>query len=517
MIPALVCLVAAAGCSKGTKKADDPLLDVANRELSARARSEAVEPARAEVMAEPSRLANTQRVFKDIVWTASEPPVVRMAVLSSLLNDPDPRISEDARETVKLLIPKERSLPVMILVCRVVAEKGWTDCVPALVRSYSRPTDLIGWTGGIQEKDRPEREAIERLSGGRDVVDVTFELFLKPPPATLAPAFGVDWTERFRADCWDLLARLDMQGDRREAMLKSVAADTTDSLVINIRRSVDELRAVPRTGEELKWLTRLLDPTKPANAAWWEQARAAVGRLPSDAGPLQLRHAEAIRWASVAHPQWLEASRGELLSMLERRLDGRRFHDREVEAARFRVRERLKFWADDLAWPDLLTILLVDEVVHQPGVTRMLASQAVLDRKDESTEYGGILARKNVGLGAVPREEWLAQLFPPRPGQRQGDERFVASDDMLTASDTALAHYHFHVQKERNESFAGPSPGDLGYAERFGRACVVLTSVGKGGRMDVDYYQPDGTVIDLGEIWPVAEVDSGMERGVGPR
>ena len=41
--------------------------------------------------------------------------------------------------------------------------------------------------------------------------------------------------------------------------------------------------------------------------------------------------------------------------------------------------------------------------------------------------------------------------------------------------------------------------GDLDYAKRFGRSCLVLTFVSKNA-MGVDYYQPDGARIDIGSI-----------------
>jgi hypothetical protein len=40
---------------------------------------------------------------------------------------------------------------------------------------------------------------------------------------------------------------------------------------------------------------------------------------------------------------------------------------------------------------------------------------------------------------------------------------------------------------------------DLAYAARQGRSCLVLTSVSSRA-INVDYYQPDGVVIDLGTI-----------------
>lgn len=77
--------------------------------------------------------------------------------------------------------------------------------------------------------------------------------------------------------------------------------------------------------------------------------------------------------------------------------------------------------------------------------------------------------------------------------------KFIASEDLIASSDLALSHYHFHVQKVQNREYAGPSEGDLDYAARLGRVCVVLTSLSEGV-LNADAYFPGGYVIDLGEI-----------------
>ena len=55
------------------------------------------------------------------------------------------------------------------------------------------------------------------------------------------------------------------------------------------------------------------------------------------------------------------------------------------------------------------------------------------------------------------------------------------------------------AQDPRNAEYAGPSPNDLAYAARYGRNCLVLTSVSVDA-VDIDYYQPDSVTLDLGEI-----------------
>jgi hypothetical protein len=488
-----------AGCAS-SKPPVDPLVTLASHEEVAHTRIEAVKEAETQAAADPTRRAANQRVFRDVAWTYGEPVPLRLAVLDAMINDPDPQSADQARETVKLLLPRERAQDVVAFLSRAAVAKGWTDCVPSLIRSYSRnPASVGGWTGWNEEKDRPERAAIEALSGGKPVERVVFDAFLKPPE--LAATYGMDWAQRFRADAWDLLARLDKDGSMRVSMLTELPEDSADPLLKDIRRCVHDLRAVPLTGDELKWLMSLCDANKRANGAWWEQASKAVASIGEDGkkSVLQLRHAEAIRWTSVRHPERLTATRQDLLSELRARLARRTIHQRSAESGTYRVHETLEHWENQLRWGDLITILAIDEAVREPGVGAALVTQAELDRKDTTTEYGGALILRAFLPKVVGQGEWVAILFPPRAGQRQGDERFIASEDMIANTDLALAHYHFHAQKPKNAEFAGPSPGDLVYAARAGRSCMVLTTIAEG-QLDADYYQPDGVVIDLGEL-----------------
>ncbi|MCA9300490.1 MAG: hypothetical protein KDA28_15575, partial [Phycisphaerales bacterium] len=110
----------------------------------------------------------------------------------------------------------------------------------------------------------------------------------------------------------------------------------------------------------------------------------------------------------------------------------------------------------------------------------------------QTTEYGGVLEMESEGTAR-------AVVFPPRPRDRTADDRFVASQDMIDYGSTGLALYHFHVQKEVNSQFAGPSLADLETAARLGQTSLVVTSIGRD-RLNVDLYQPDGAIIDLGEF-----------------
>ena len=70
---------------------------------------------------------------------------------------------------------------------------------------------------------------------------------------------------------------------------------------------------------------------------------------------------------------------------------------------------------------------------------------------------------------------------------------------MFDAGYVSLFHFHMHVQRYRNERYAGPGPGDLDYAELNRTNCLVLTFVGRD-RLNVDFYRHGGVVVDLGVV-----------------
>jgi len=70
---------------------------------------------------------------------------------------------------------------------------------------------------------------------------------------------------------------------------------------------------------------------------------------------------------------------------------------------------------------------------------------------------------------------------------------------MFDAGYTALFHFHYHAQKYRNGSHAGPGAGDMNYANTTRTNCLVLTFVDHD-TLNVDFYRHDGMLVDLGVI-----------------
>ncbi len=483
-------------CGGGSKVSRDPLSDMQDSSRDPRDRAAAVDAAWGQAAGDPVRVAGVQRSLKTIAWNANESPALRVKALETLMNDSDAKVVEDAREMGRLMLAREVSRQVVVYLCKTAGERGWTDYVPSIVRSYSRPSPVL-----IKEAERAENIALRELNPGKTVQEVAFEMFVSPPE--MPPAYGVDWPQRLRADAWDVLARIDREGELRQQLMDRITSvPQSDPLLANMALCARELHAMPIAGMELAWLTSLRDPAKKGNAAWWSEASGVIARLRQehsgtmgDARYFSLRHLEAIRWASEHRSAWLAMDKTALVGEVQGRLKSRRTTIRKWGSTQAPYSELLKDTAGRLRWADLLTMLVIDEALRSGGVATALGRQAELDRKDTTTEYGGIV----IARGRDGEARFEAVLYPPRPGQRRGDQHFVASDDMIGSSDLALAHYHFHTQTWANSDYAGPSPEDLEYTAKSGRNCVVLTGVSEGV-VDVDYYQPDGVVVDLGEL-----------------
>lgn len=432
----------------------------------------------------------TRSAFKDLAWSPAAPIDVRVACVSHLLDDPDPAGQADARAMANLMLPTERSRTVVSAIAVRAGQNGWTEMTGSLVRSYAKPVE------NVPDDQRAERMALEALYPNRPMADTLFEVFLNPGYDD-APA-ELRLNQRTRADVWDLLGRVDKSGALRRGLIQRAQAGdvpaSTRASVLALQRALDSLYVVPRTGDELRWIESLSEGLN-ENEQWWAQAASAVASLsPDHRQELEIRHIEPIRWAAIHRPELLIQSRDALLDGLAAKLEGREHYKRSAEK---RVldqprRERLSDWAGVLTWGDLVTITVIDEAVRQPAIIDRLFEQVGIDRDDRTTEYGGVLE-------PAEGESFRILLFRPRVRDRKSDTEFVASEDMIRYADRSTAFYHQHVQSTAEPKHAGPSEADLVYAARSGRNCVVFTAVGKSG-LNIDYYQPNSVVIDLGTV-----------------
>lgn len=478
LIPLAALLVILPACSsQRSSKPTDPALIIADDESTNTDRKRAIRAGWAEVEAGTLDRAMWRESVKKIAWRASLPSEVRLVAIETLLED-DP---EDTRTMLSLLLPRDPQWPVIEYVGALAAERGWTDMTSAFVRSWSRPV--------IEPPDdeRPERAALLALHPGRSLEDVIFDVFAEPTDGSFL-------AERARTDAWALLCRLDPSMTivrARLAALEHDPAAQSDPLLRDLVEGAKQLAAVPVTGEQLEWLREL---RKPEHAQFMDEAARSIAALPPEKlDGFEMRHAAAVRWAADHRPGWLRASRDDLLGQCEQMLEDRKRYTRIADdiVGYSPPRESIDVYTDDLVWGDALLIRVAIEAVDDPSIIAEMFAQADDDLRDTTTEWGGALDARS--------SSFVAYSFPPRPAQRMGDNRFVASPELLAAGAPMLYVYHFHARQTGLREYAGPSRGDIEFAQRFGRSCLVLTFLTKD-TMNADYYQPDGAVIDLGVI-----------------
>ncbi len=477
------------GCGTGTSsKPADPFARVRDENLDVRSRVDAVN----DLWATSGEGHARREAVKRIAWQAGLTAPARIRALELLETDPNDENAADTRSMMRLMLAVEPDTGVGGYIAGRAGANRWQEFAPALVRSWAR------LRAGTPDTERPERAALLAIAPNQPVESTVFVVFESPLPANLSGP-EQDRADKARRAAWEVLSRLDASGSRRAVLLAASSSGVTDDpLVADLRASATDLKAVPLTASQLEWVSSLR-----RDAAWWAEARAVVASLPADRlDGWALRHVEPVRWASTNRPAWLALDRAALLAQLRASFQGRSIFTRGERAGG----ETLADWADRLTWGDLLTLAAIDEAVRWPGLGIALAEHIDRDRRDTSTEYGGILQwqSRRPGSAAAGTTDtgsgtFVPVIYPPRPTQRQGDRRFVASSDMLTAGASALAHFHFHAQRDDNADYAGPSGGDMDYAQDQGRACVVFTTV-RAGVVNADYYQPGGITVDLGEV-----------------
>lgn len=473
----LVCLLAQAGCGGASQQAiDDPLGVLGDPDATTRSKSVAVRAVarmsrEGEIDAEVGR-----ELLKRTAWGRGNRPDVRNAAIDELHAD-DP---SDTARMLSLMLPTENHWPVIEHVCNLAVETNSTEMIPALVRSWARPVQRPA------DDERPERAALLTLAPDQPIEQTVFAVFASNHDP------DDQFAERTRRDAWTLLSRIDPAGATTKEYIAQATDVQDDPILMDLQIVARDLSAIPLTTEQLEWVEDLREPER---AAFWNDAKRQVASL-NDAQRegFELRHVAGVLWAAQHRSEWLASTRRQLLDLAEAELDGRRHTRRSADFpdAMTAPKEDIDHWRKDLVWGDALLILIASEAVNQPDVIRELYEQADHDMRDESTEHGGI-------LDAAEGDAFKAYSYPPRPAQRSSDNRFVASPELLDAGATALFHYHFHAQTFSNSDYAGPGPGDLDYAKRFGRSCLVLTFTSKNA-LGVDYYQPDGARIDLGSI-----------------
>ncbi len=187
----------------------------------------------------------------------------------------------------------------------------------------------------------------------------------------------------------------------------------------------------------------------------------------------------------------LDLSRQQLLDDLTIRLAQLRHVAREPSYphAPDDIDESLAANVNKLSRCDLLAIRALLSHLPDAELSHTLYHMGLDDLADTTSEHGGLLHLKPTQDGIT------VTIYPPLLANN--DTRYVPTMKLYAQGACALAFFHFHFQQLDNQAKAGPGEGDIKSAAQNLYTGVVITAVGKN-YFNVDYFNPDGAVVDLG-------------------
>ena len=410
--------------------------------------------------------------LKRIMWQPGFAESTRLEAFVRLVKLDEPGL----KEIVRLQLPKLMALAWRQKLCELIVEHHWVDMTPTLVRAWSVP--MAAWIE--QDKDRPERIAIEQLNGKDQLTDLLVKMLVESNPITEA---------NLRLRCWEMLQKIG-QKERLVKLLADASVKPDDRLLSNLRSCAGELGIVPTTKEEILWLQALLE-TK--NIAFWAQAKAATMQLPPDVrAKLEIRELPIAVAVSTFKPELLSKTPAELYQLVDarRQAKGSRIVSPSFEGYGGDHTENLYEMRNKLSWGDLASMAIAMEIFDSPILCQQIFDLADRDMADRDTEFGGVIRIKSDGKPGI--EEM-------KPRVQGNDLRYEASQKMFDNAYTGLFHFHLHCQSYDNMQYAGPHLGDFAYAESTRANCLVFSFVSRK-ELNVDFYRHGPMVVDLGCI-----------------
>ncbi|MAJ46173.1 MAG: hypothetical protein CMJ57_02460 [Planctomycetaceae bacterium] len=464
MLSFLMISCLASGCGGGAAR--DPYATLANNRASPTAQLDAMNRLDTPTPA-PRYLSELTRIVLSPKYLES----TRKAAFSRLLrHDPD-QLDEALSTSLSRIEPADYRAWIITR----LGELDRKQLTKAIIRSWAMPTAY--WN---RDQRRAEPEALALMYGGQDKVPVALlDTLLNASPTI---------ERNLRARCWELMVTTG-QTDLLIELINDDELTGSDPLLLDMRRSVNELGVVPKNKEEILWIRELQTP---AYERYWKQMSEAFALL-EESRRSQLSTRElAVAVAAAQHrPELLELDDQALYDLLKREIGqhGTRYNA-DFSGWKIDITERLSDVRDKVTWGDLLAMLLAREALRDTPFQTHLFDQADRDMIDTTTEFGGVIR-----LDAQGRFELVEH--PAR--SRISDEKFLAPQSLFDDGYTALFHFHNHAQKYDNRRHAGPHMGDLQYAEETGANCLVFTFV-KPDLLNVDFYRSDAVVVDLGTI-----------------
>lgn len=403
-----------------------------------------------------------------VLWSDAQPTDLRLLAMDRLIE-----YDADAFwHTAEQKILHVDLWPVLGPLIEKAAQRGDPSFTPALVRSYTRASQVV------PDTERPERDAILALNPGKTVERVVWDVCAGD--ASSLPLAT-------RVDAWTLTVRL----SGLDAAGKLLDETHTDAPLIRDLREARLLGMLPINREGV---LRLMRVRAMADGRYWDNAKQLIQQLRGTRRDgLALRHLPVVCQMAAADPL---PDKSAMLTQVRRRLSSVEPTVRTTAGVlRELPEESFSSHASGLCWADLVLIDRLLDAMADRTLVAELFRQADGDLADTTTEHGGVL---DIVDGRFIAEPFL-------PVIRAHDQKFYSSDALIQRMYTGLFHYHFHAQKYMNGEYAGPGAGDLAFVENLQASAVVFTFLDRD-TLGVDYYQPGesggagGVVIDLGVI-----------------
>ncbi len=456
----VVFAVASAGCLSSTvpRWSTDTLIESAgNRELSDRLRMEVLDEI-TQREPDPNQHKKLGAIFAEVVGSPLHSTVVRQQVLYIITDYY--RAESGQWLGAALLNSSEKQLRGEII--DALMKRGDKKTIPYLILSLTQPeaellkdkTAIIRAVESITEKPI-EKVALEYLSDGKQ---------LKTRIAALACLLE--------------------QNSRSEVITELTALPTRDDFI-----------------EELQFWARQFGYV-PTNIMRYYQCR--MQRAISTEAKLKelrqrvllLRRREGYAF-DIRDSYLLTAVSDERLNTPQTKLiDG--IHRRLAELEHTKRRYSYSGAPDDYAesfidqcnllrYTDLTRIKLLLESLRQEKFIERIKTLLRQDFFDMTSETGGLCFLER---GEIVLNEY-------EPGRRQGDNQYVESAKMVQDGVLCVARWHCHTDQWRAAELAGPGIDDLRYADWINCPVVVLTRL-SNKMCNVDYFTPEGIVVDLG-------------------
>ena len=413
-------------------------------------------------------------LLEQLASSPVQPDAIRIYALDQLAAAAPAR----AYTALSYCLPHVDSFPLLQHACTLTTTLNDPRLIPPLIRSLARESK------SIPRPSRPEVSAIEKLSG-------------HPLADTLLAAVAGPRLPSTHLAALTLLPDFLPAPELRARLLAFPGGSWgPDPFLLTLQYSLTTFDYLPTTQTEFDALTFLRRPgTDPDIVAMHARLKSTPTYTfaPRFAATLRIAHNSTDTDLATADRPALVTKIAALLKPL-RHIPRRPAYEHAPDD----LDQSLDANLPKLSHADLLTILILLRALNSDVLPAEILRLGHEDLADTTTEYGGLLAVRNVADAPGPRPAaWFVtpRLYPPHT--TGNDLAYMASDALLADSAQGLALFHLHFHQVHNAENAGPSLGDLDFARANRLNCVVFTSL-DAHSFNADYYTPAGAVVDLG-------------------